>query len=238
MQKAKIAKLEKGYRKEEINKAKANLLQNEVQKNKLKKDYERALNLYKRKSLSEQEYDNIKSTYEVSKANYLYAKSSLEMLENGYEKEDLLGAKAQLQDLLAQKKLKKISLEDTILRSPTNGTVITRVYETGSIVNASQSIMQIAKDDEFWVRSYMSEKYLGTINVGQEATIYTDNGSTYKGVVSFISPLAEFTPKSVQTEELRTDLVYRYRIVLKDFDDKIRQGMPVSITFKNINFGK
>jgi HlyD family secretion protein len=61
--------------------------------------------------------------------------------------------------------------------------------------------------------------------------IYTDGGNTYEGVVSFISPLAEFTPKSVQTEDLRTDLVYRFRIILNTHDSMIKQGMPVTIEF-------
>ncbi|WP_373073142.1 efflux RND transporter periplasmic adaptor subunit [Sulfurimonas sp.] len=236
MQKAKIAKLEKGYRDEEIEKSKAQLLQTKVERDRLKKDYIRSKNLYLKKAISEQKYDDAKAAYESSEASYLYAKNSLDMLQNGYEKEDILSAKANLSALQAQRNLNKINLEDTTLISPTNGTVITRVYEAGSIVSPSQYVVEIAKDDEYWVRSYISEKYLGKIKVEEKAKIYTDNGQTYEGRVSFISPIAEFTPKTVQTEELRTDLVYRFRIVLDNYDDSIKQGMPVTITFPNIKF--
>lgn len=236
MQNSKIAKLEKGFRKEEIEKSKAQLLQTKVERDRLKKDYIRSKNLYLKKAISEQKYDNAKAAYESSEASCLYAKSSLDMLQNGYEKEDILSAKANLDALKAQRNLHNINLEDTTLVSPTNGTVITRVYEVGSIVSPNQYVVEIAKDDEYWVRSYISEKYLGTIKVGQKAKVYTDNDKTYDGRVSFISPIAEFTPKTVQTEELRTDLVYRFRIVLDSFDDTIKQGMPVTVTFENINF--
>lgn len=236
LQEAKIQKLQKGYRKEEIAKAKANLLQKEIVKEKAFKDLKRVDKLFKSKSVSEQEYDDMKMAYDNANALYLYAKSSVELLENGYEKEDILEAVAQLEYLQSQKQQKEIDLEDTDIYAPTSGTILTRVYEEGAIVNGSQTVLELAKDDTYWIRSYMSEKYLGLIKQGMDANIYTDSNKSklYKGKVSFISPLAEFTPKSVQTEDLRTDLVYRFRIVLQNHDDKIRQGMPVTIIFPTL----
>lgn len=236
LQEAKIQKLQKGYRKEEIEKAKATLLQKDVAKNKALKDLKRVEKLFKLKSVSEQEYDDAKLAYDNANALYLYAKSSVELLENGYEKEDILEAKAQLEYLQSLQQQKAIDLQDTKIYAPTSGTILTRVYEEGAIVNSSQTVIELAKDDTYWIRSYMSEKYLGLIKQGMEANIYTDSDTSkvYKGKVSFISPLAEFTPKSVQTEDLRTDLVYRFRIILENQDDKIRQGMPVTIIFPNL----
>lgn len=237
MQKAKIEKLEKGYRKEEIAKAQALLLEKEVALKKAKVDLKRHEELVSSHSISQQKYDDIKAVYDNTHALYLYAKSSLELLKNGYEKEDILAAKAQLDYLTAQKAEQEINLHDTKIYAPSNGTLLTRVYEPGSIVNSSQVVIEMAKDDQYWVRSYMSERYLGVIKQGMKALVYTDSrkGKAYKGTVSFISPLAEFTPKNVQTEELRTDLVYRFRIILKEHDEMIRQGMPVTIAFPNLN---
>ena len=234
MQKATIEKLESGYRKEEIAKAEAQLLQSSVTLERAQKEYARMERLYSTKSISDQQYDDAKAAYDTANAQHLYAQSAAQLLKNGYEKEDILSAKAKLSALQAQRELSKINLEDTKLYAPTDGTVITRIYEAGSIVNPAQSVVEIAKDDEYWVRSYMSERYLGTVKTGLKATIATDNGKTYEGTVSFISSIAEFTPKTVQTEELRTDLVYRFRIVLKEFDDNIRQGMPVTVTFPTL----
>ncbi|MBN2826110.1 MAG: efflux RND transporter periplasmic adaptor subunit [Campylobacterales bacterium] len=234
MQKAALAKLQKGYRPEEIAKAKAQMLQAKVSRDRTLKEYERMQKLYTTKTISDQKYDDAKAAYESSEAKYLYAKSAFEMFSNGYEQEDILAAKAKLTSLQAQRALAKINLDDTLLYAPHNGTVITRIYEAGSIVSPSQAVVEIAKDDEYWVRSYMSERYLGIIKTGLKAVIYSDNGKSYEGRVSFISSIAEFTPKTVQTEDLRTDLVYRFRIVLDNYDESIRQGMPVTITFPTL----
>lgn len=164
----------------------------------------------------------------------MYAKSSLELLKNGYEKEDILAAKAELNALIAQKNQYRLKLDYTTLYAPSKGTILTRAYEVGSVVNASAPVIEVAKEDDYWVRSYISERYLGRIKQGMKALIFTDSGGRYEGVVSFISPLAEFTPKNVQTEELRTDLVYRFRITLHSFDDMIKQGMPVTIEFPSL----
>ena len=232
-QKANIEKLEKGYRKEEIAKAEAVLLGKEVALRKAESDLKRQKKLWETHSISQQNFDDINASYGRAHALYLYARSSLELLKNGYEKEDILAAKAQLDYLFSEKQQREIDLNDTKLYAPSNGTLLTRVREAGSIVNSSQIVVEIAKEDQYWVRSYMSEKYLGLIREGMKAEVYTDSriGKPYAGIVSFISPLAEFTPKNVQTEELRTDLVYRFRIILKEHDDRIRQGMPVSIIF-------
>lgn len=235
LQEIQIQKLEKGYRTEEIEKSKAKLSEVKANLDRVNKDFQRAQTLLKSNSISEQSYDNTKAQALDLQAQYDYAKSSLELLQNGYEKEDILSAKATLESLKAQRNILQINYNDTVLYSPVDGTIITKVYEAGSIVNSSQTIVEIAKSDEFWVRSYLSEKYLGLVKAGMKAVITTDGNKIYEGVVSFISPLAEFTPKTVQTEDLRTDLVYRFRIIVNNVDDNLKQGMPVTITFPQIN---
>ena len=234
LQEIQIQKLEKGYRIEEIEKAKSKLSEVKVNLDRVNKDFRRAEELFKTKSISEQAYDDAKAQAKDLQTQYDYAKSSLELVKNGYETEDIQSAKAQLESLKAQKNILQINYDDTVLYSPVDGTIITKVYEVGSIVNSSQTIVDIAKSDEYWVRSYLSEKYLGVVKTGMKAVVTTDSNKTYDGVVSFISPLAEFTPKTVQTEDLRTDLVYRFRIVLKDVDESLKQGMPVTISFPEI----
>lgn len=133
-----------------------------------KNTYLRHEKLYKSKSISEESFNNIKTAYESSHALYMFAKSSYELLQNGYEKEDILSAKAQLNVLLSQKKQHQIHLDDTVLYAPANGTLLTGVYETGSIVNASQVVVELAKEDTYWVRSYISEKIFGLYQAGYE----------------------------------------------------------------------
>ncbi|HRE31913.1 MAG TPA: HlyD family efflux transporter periplasmic adaptor subunit, partial [Candidatus Berkiella sp.] len=84
------------------------------------------------------------------------------------------------------------------------------------------------------VRAYITETELGKVKPGMQALIYIDAypDKPIKGQVGFISPQAEFTPKNVETKALRTDLVYRIRIVAEDKQGILRQGMPVSIVIK------
>lgn len=233
-QKAILSKLKKGYRAEDINKAKEMMYQKKVLMQNMAKTFKRNEKLYKQNTIAQEKYDNIKTEYESAKALYLVAKSNYELLKQGYQKEDINAAKAKLDGLYAQKEQRALQLQYTKLYAPTTGTILTKIYEEGSVVNASSPIVEMAKEDEYWVRSYMSEKYLGRIKSGMKANIETDSNNHYEGVVSFISPVAEFTPKSVQTEDLRTDLVYRFRIVLTTHDEMIKQGMPVTITFPDL----
>ena len=127
------------------------------------------------------------------------------------------------------------SLNDTNIYAPDNGYITVRSQEEGSIVGAGTVVYTLALDAPVWVRAYVDEAMLGNITYGTKATIITDtvnpvNGKkyTYDGHIGYISPVAEFTPKTVQTENQRTDLVYRIRIYVDKKDDFLRQGMPVT----------
>jgi HlyD family secretion protein len=77
----------------------------------------------------------------------------------------------------------------------------------------------------------VSESNLGKIHEGMTAAVVVDSfpQRRFEGWVGFISPVAEFTPKTVQTEELRTSLVYEVRVFVKDPSDELRLGMPATV---------
>jgi HlyD family secretion protein len=134
----------------------------------------------------------------------------------------------------AKAKLSKAetSLGDTELKSPSDGIILTRVREPGSTVQVGQTIYTLALDKPIWVRAYVDEPHLSSLHPGQVAQVVTDGGKTYQGKIGFISPQAEFTPKNVETPELRTDLVYRLRVIIDTPDESLRQGMPVTVKIK------
>jgi HlyD family secretion protein len=237
MQKTQIEKLEKGYREEEIEKAQATYDKSVVALNKSRKDYERYLKLSKTKSVSKQTFDDYKFAFENAKAESNYAKSQLKQMKNGYEKEDIASAYAKLESLKAQEEEASIHLKDTKLISPNDGTILTRAHEIGAIVSQGTPIVDMALTNEYWIRSYIGEKYLGLIHPNMKAKVYTDSqpDKEYEARVGFISAQAEFTPKSVQTTELRTQLVYRIRLIVENPDEYIRQGMPVTIEFEDLD---
>ena len=145
-------------------------------------------------------------------------------------------AKADYDAAIANKALAKNQLDYTKLYAPEDGIIMIRIQEPGATVNKGQPIFTMAKTKPVWVRAYVNETDLGNIKYGQEVNVYTDtkdpktgNKRTYKGQIGYISPVAEFTPKTVQSTDVRTNLVYRIRVYINDIDEYLRQGMPVTI---------
>lgn len=125
----------------------------------------------------------------------------------------------------------KDNLAYTEALAPTQGIVLTRIREPGTVVNSAQPVYTVSISSPIWVRAYVSEPELGRVCFGMQAKIYLDTpgAPVYTGKVGFISPVAEFTPKTVQTTQLRTDLVYRLRIYVDNPDGILKQGMPVTV---------
>lgn len=151
-------------------------------------------------------------------------------------------SKAALESAIAASKDAKKNLTDTRIYAPDEGIIMTRVQEPGAVVEPSSPIYTMARIKPIWVRVYIPEANLANIKYGMKADILTDtiNPKTgerrkYTGWVGYISPVAEFTPKTVETTDLRTDLVYRVRIYIYELDEYLRQGMPVSVKFDLLN---
>ena len=159
------------------------------------------------------------------------SKQEVESLYNAQNK-----ANADYKAAVANKDYLRNQLKYTKLYAPEDGTIMVRVVEPGSNVQKGQPVYTMAKTNPVWVRAYVNEKDLGNIKYGQEVNVYTDtvNPQTgekreYKGQIGYISPVAEFTPKTVQSTDIRTNLVYRIRVYIYDTDEFLRQGMPVTI---------
>lgn len=125
----------------------------------------------------------------------------------------------------------KDRLSYTEAYAPADGIVLARVREPGSVVREGDPVYTLSIASPVWVRAFISEPLLGTVSYGMEASILTDTkgAPSYKGRIGFISPVAEFTPKTVETTDLRTDLVYRLRIYVDNPDGRLKQGMPVTV---------
>lgn len=162
----------------------------------------------------------------------------------GVSQEDLDNSQAnrdQLQsDLFAAEAalgVARDNLKYTKAYCPTDGTILTRIREPGTVVNPSDPVYTHSVASPVWIRAYVDERHLGDVFFGMTAKIKIDtkDAPTYTGKVGFISPMAEFTPKTVQTTALRTDLVYRLRVYVDNPDQFLKQGMPVTVI---LNFPK
>jgi HlyD family secretion protein len=141
---------------------------------------------------------------------------------------------ANLKEAHASVGVAQTNLRDTELFAPSDGTILTRIREPGTVVREADPIYTLSLTSPIWVRAYVSEPQLGLIYPGMPAVVYTDSlgQKAYQGHIGFISPVAEFTPKTVETTQLRTDLVYRLRIIVDNPDRTLKQGMPVTAKLK------
>lgn len=159
----------------------------------------------------------------------------LSQYRTGNRPQDIAQAKASLEQAQAQLAQAELDLHDTTLVAPSDGTLMTRAVEPGSMLSAGSTVLTLSLTRPVWVRAYIDEPNLGQMQPGRELLLYTDGrpDKPYHGKVGFVSPTAEFTPKTVETPDLRTDLVYRLRIIVTDADDALRQGMPVTVKVNN-----
>lgn len=162
------------------------------------------------------------------------AQQELSLAIQGPRDEDIAEARAKLRADEAALVLALQRLDYTRLLVKKAGVVKTRILEPGAVVLAHTPVYTIALSDPVWVRTYVSEPDLGRIYPGMPAQVSTDSApdKRYEGWIGFISPVAEFTPKTVETREVRTSLVYRLRVYVKNPDNGLRQGMPVTIHLK------
>ncbi|MDR2346797.1 MAG: efflux RND transporter periplasmic adaptor subunit [Planctomycetaceae bacterium] len=225
------AKLEAGYRQQEIKQARAALNGRIATLNVLESDFKRSQQLITDNVITIQELESIEARRDEAISQKKIAEENLNLLFEGYRKEEIAIAKSQLAEAKANLKKAETVLKDTALLCPNDGVLLTRVEEVGTVVNAGQIVVTISLKDAIWVYVYIPEKELGNIVPGMKAEIYTDTqpDKPYFGQVGYISPEAEFTPKNVETKELRTALVYRVRIIADNSECGLRQGMPVTV---------
>lgn len=224
--------LETGNRPEEISQARALVYEREATATNAQCLFSRADELLSSKAVSIQDRDNAAASYKEAGARLKSARDNLALLEAGFRVEDVARARADLAQAEAALAAANLQLKDTVLTAPSDGVILTRAQEAGAILQAGSPVFTISLVNPVWVRAYVHEPDLGRIHPGMKVEIRTDSRRDipYIGQVGFISERAEFTPKTVETTELRTALVYRLRIVITDPDEGLRQGMPVTAT--------
>ena len=228
---ANLTKAINGSRPQEIDQARAQVAQAQANVENADLTFQRESDLRRTNAISKQEFDNATATRDANRAQLRSAQANLALLEAGSRREDIDAARAQVQHDQANLETAELNLSDCRLLAPTDGVIITRALEPGAIVAAGTSVYSLCFYSPVWIRTYVDEMDLGRIYPGMKALVYTDSNpeKPYEGQIGFISPVAEFTPKTVETRELRADLVFRLRVVVQHPDRYLRQGMPVTV---------
>ncbi|WP_200372041.1 efflux RND transporter periplasmic adaptor subunit [Rhodovibrio salinarum] len=228
---AQLDELHAGTRQEEIARARAAVQQAEARVQETESTLARRRKLLATDNVSEQAFDEAQRAYDEAKAVLAQNRAELELAVKGPRTEKIRAAEAQLAFDRATLRLARERQDKTSLLAPTSGTILTRIREPGATVGPTTPVLTLAVRRPVRVRTYVGEMNLGRIEPGMAVTVTTDSfpDKRYQGRIGYISPTAEFTPKSVETPELRTDLVYRVRVLVDAPDEGLRQGMPVTV---------
>lgn len=226
-----LARLVAGSRPEEIAQAKATMDALEVTYRNNAVEYQRAAVLVTTNAGSIQQRDNTKAALDSALQQYEAAKQVYILAVKGPREEDIAAARAALQAYEAAVALAQREFDDTKLYAQSDGVVEDRILEPGDMASPSTPVFTIALPSPLWVRAYVPESELGRIRLGMEASVGTDSypGRVYHGWIGYLSPTAEFTPKTVETPELRTALVYQARVYVCDARGELRLGMPATV---------
>ncbi len=229
--KAHLKLLEAGSRREDIAQARALLKERRAAKIHAEDNLRRIAPLVDAGAATKQDLVAARSGAEQARAAVNAAQAVVAKQVHGPRVEDLAIAQAQVEQAEAAVDAAELNLKDTELVAASDGVVVTRAIEPGTIVGPGSPVLVVAVTDPIWIRAYANEAQLALISPGTEVSVHTDAraGQPYRGQVGYVATQAEFTPKNVETEELRTSLVYRFRVIVTEHDDGLRQGMPVTI---------
>ncbi len=229
-----VKRLRSGSRPEEIAQARANLQAAQADLANARQQYERwksAAEISAGRAVRQQDVDNARTAVQVAEARLAVVQKTLDLAIAGPRLEEINENEARLKAFEAQASVLRQQLKDAQLIAPVDAVIRTRVMEPGEMASPQRPVFSLAITDPKWVRAFISEPDLGKIKQGMAAAIAVDSfvDRRFEGWIGFISPVAEFTPKTVQTEELRTSLVYEVRVFVKDPADELRLGMPASV---------
>ncbi len=224
-----LEKLLAGSRPQEIKRARAELERLKALKEDADLTVKRLEKLALDRFAPRAQLDTARAEARALEAQIRAQEQTLSLLIEGPRKEDIAAQRAEVARAEAEVEAARTRLDYTRLESKVEGTVTARLQEPGNVVLAYTPVYAIALDEPVWARVYAPEPALGRLREGMRAVIRTDSGGRFEGWVGYISPVAEFTPKTVQTEELRTSLVYQVRVYASNPGRGLRQGMPVTV---------
>lgn len=189
-----------------------------VQRDNLARRVERFRALREQQAVTRQALDDLEAQLRAAEAEIDAAEASLIAL---HSKRAQLGAG---QDIIRKQ------LRDAEITSPLDGRVLIRYAEEGELLGTGSPVFEIADLTALWTRIYVAEEQLPSIRLGQDVRVAVDGiEKSLPGRISWISETAEFTPKTILTEETRTSLVYPVKVQVSNERGVLKIGMPVTV---------
>lgn len=230
-QRAVVGRYRAGSRPEEISQARAQRDAAQAAAEDAEAYYKRQIELVARNFVSQQQADSARFARDKAQQQLKAAQEALHLTELGPRKEDIAAAQARLDADEATLAVIRRDIQEGSLYAPADGVIENRILEPGDLASPQKPVLTLALTDPLWVRAYLPENALGRVPIGTPAWVQTDSqpDKRYRAWIGYVSPSAEFTPKAVETTEIRTSLVYQVRVFVCDGRDALRQGMPATV---------
>ena len=194
----------------------------QIQHDIARRTYERTRRLFEEQAATAQQLDQAEREYRVLGEQIQAAQAQRRTV--GHDVASTDARIAQIAERITKSRI----------TNPIAGTVLTAYAEPGEVVQAGQPLYKIAALDTMLLRAYVTGTQLGKVRLGGRAQVSVDVGDTRRtlpGVVTWVSPEAEFTPTPIQTREERKDLVYAVKIRVPNPDGVVKIGMPADVRF-------
>lgn len=234
VQRQNLLRLQHGTRPQELAQARSRLQAAQADAQRAQQELARLQDIAAKtqgRGVSPQDMERARSSAQVAQATADEQRDALRLAELGPRVEDVAAAQAQLKASQAQLAVLQYQIAQGELRAPADAVVRSRLLEPGDMATPQRPVFALALTQPKWVRVYVSETQLAKVRPGMAASVLADGrpDQPIAGKVGYIASVAEFTPKSVQTEALRTSLVYEVRVVVQDPADVLRLGEPVTV---------
>ena len=232
---AMVSKDAAGNRPQEVRAAQAAVADAEARLGETRRLNQRRRALSERGFISKAEVQDSQSAVTAAAAQVDAARAALSLAQEGTRAEDRTATRADAAQMAAERRAIQTDLSDAVLKAPSAGQVLTRVREAGSIVQPGEIVYTVALTQPVRARAYVAEPDLPKVHPGMRVMVRVDGtAKSWPATIGYISPVAEFTPRTVQTEDQRADLVYRLRLTVDDPKNELRQGQPVTVTLPGV----
>jgi HlyD family secretion protein len=191
-------------------------------------DFERMKSLFAVGAATKKQRDDAEVRFSTARAQANAADQALKKLENFARPEEVKAALARLDQAAFSVKLLQKAIEDCTVEAPVDGVITEKLIEKGELASPNTGLYVITDLARVKLTIYVPEAELGRIRLGQEARVSVDSypGRTFAGKVTWISPVAEFTPRDIQTRDERVKLVFAVKIEIANPDSVFKPGMP------------
>lgn len=219
-----------GADRQEIEEVSAAVSIAKVSSDQAKKDLDRAEQLFQAGSLSQVEIEAARNKYSVAHNQLLAAEAKLSLVERGTRTNQIKAAENQVKLNEAVLKSSQAVLEDLKLYSPIDGRIENKNHENGELVSLGTRLATISDLNKCWINIFVPTTDLPFVKIGDNVSFSVSGiDRVFEGTIAEIASKGEFTPKSIQTEEERANIVFKVKIDVENKEGLLKPGMPADV---------